>query len=556
MARATSRSKHESTHSKNVSDCSGRFHARSIELSGPIRKDHLEITACTTFMPKRTSSPTLALPPQDESLPAFRWLYSAMRDQILEGCLRPGTRLPATRELAKQYGLSRGTIVSAFELLKSEGYTEGAICSGTYVSRILPEELMNVGVRGGPTRKKYSRTTRRLSEYGKQVTLFRGYDKRPTRAFRANVPGLDAFPMELWTQITTRVLRRASTNHLLGCDPLGYEPLRQAIADYLSSSRGVNCEAAQVTIVSGVQEGLDLAARLLVNPGERVCMEQPGFLGAAQIFEAVGAKVSTIALDEQGMKLEERRLRGARLVYVTPGHQFPLGITMSLPRRLELLKWASRSGSLIFEDDYDGEFRYSGRPIPALQGLDHSGCVLYAGSFSKVLFPAMRLAYIVVPADLVDRVAAAKSLTTRHAPVLDQAVLCEFIADGHFGRHVRRMRELYGTRLSALLEAAHQDLAGLLEVSPIEAGLQTVGWLRRRIREESAAEAAKERDVDVTPLSHYCRQPLGRQGLQLGFAGVGAREIRRGVRDLAAALARLVDSESLGGTELKKSYPG
>lgn len=395
---------------------------------------------------------------------------------------------------------------------------------------------MNVRVRGGSTHKKHRPTNRRLSRYGRQVTLFPGYDNRPTRAFRANVPALDVFPMDLWTQITARVLRRVSTNHLLGCPPMGYEPLRQAVADYLSNSRGVNCEPAQVAIVSGVQEGLDLAARLFVNPGDRVCMEQPGFIGAAQVFEAVGAKVSTIALDD-GIKLQERSLRGARLVYVTPGHQFPLGITMSLARRLELLKWASRSGSLIFEDDYDGEFRYSGRPIPALQGLDHCGCVLYAGSFSKVLFPSLRLAYLVVPADLVDRVAAAKSLTTRHAPVLDQAVLCEFIMEGHFGRHVHRMRELYATRLSTLLESARQEVAGLLEVSPIEAGLQTVGWLQQGIREKSAARAARERNVDVTPLGRYCRRPLVQQGLQLGFAGVDPREIRRGVRELAAALA-------------------
>jgi GntR family transcriptional regulator / MocR family aminotransferase len=488
-------------------------------------------------MAKRTASFELALTPQSGSLPAFRWLYSALRDQILEGRLRPGVRLPATRELAKQYGLSRGTIVNAFELLKSEGYTEGTIGSGTYVRKILPEEWLNVRVRGGSTHKKHRPTKRHLSAYGRQVTLFAGYDKRPTRAFRTNVPALDVFPMELWMQITARVLRRVSTNHLLGCEPMGYEPLRQAVADYLSSSRGVNCEPAQVAIVSGVQEGLDLAARLFVNPGDHVCMEHPGFVGAAQVFDAIGARVSTIALDDQGIKLDERSLRGTRLVYVTPGHQFPLGITMSLARRLELLKWANRSGSLIFEDDYDGEFRYSGRPMPALQGLDHSGCVLYAGSFSKILFPSLRLAYLVVPPDLVDRIAAAKSLTTRHGPVLDQAVLCEFITEGHFGRHVRRMRELYATRLSVLLESARRELAGLLEVSPIEAGLQTVGWLQQGIREEAATGAARERHVDVTPLSRYCRRALPRQGLQLGFAGVDPREIRRGVRELAAALA-------------------
>jgi len=453
--------------------------------------------------------------------------------------LRPGARLPSTRDLAKLYSLSRGTIVSAFEQLIAEGYLEGLTGSGTRVSKTLPEDWLNVHRHGVANEGKKILPKRNLSRYARKITLFPGYDPRATRAFRSNLPGLDLFPMELWTQITVRVFRRVSTHHLLGCPPMGYAPLQRAIAEYLASSRGVKCQPQQIAVVSGVQEALDLTARLFVNFGDRVCMEGPGYLGAAQVFQGVGGRVLEAGTDSEGMRLPTRAARNIRLFYVTPGHQFPLGTTMSLSRRLLLLDWANRANALIFEDDYDGEFRYSGRPIPALQGLDHSGCVFYAGSFSKVLFPSLRLAYLVVPEDLVDRFAAAKSLTTRHAPVLEQAVLGEFIEEGHFGRHIRRMRELYAERLATLLESAREELLGLLEISPIEAGLQTVGWLEKGTSEKAAAKAALLRRVDVTPLGTYCRRPMSRQGLQIGFAAIDPREIRRGARDLAIALESL-----------------
>jgi GntR family transcriptional regulator/MocR family aminotransferase len=238
------------------------------------------------------------------------------------------------------------------------------------------------------------------------------------------------------------------------------------------------------------------------------------------------------------MELRTASLRGSRLVYVTPAHQFPLGMTMSLRRRLALLEWARASGALIFEDDYDSEYRYSTRPVPALQGLDRNGLVLFAGGFSKVLFPSLRLGYLVVPPDLVPHFAATKSMTSRHPPLLEQAVLCDFMTEGHFGRHLRRMREVYAERVSVLLESARERLRGLLEISSVEAGLQTAGWLGRGIGGEWAAKAAAARDVEVTPLSRYSRGSLTREGLQLGFAAVDPDEIRRGVRELAVALER------------------
>ncbi len=317
---------------------------------------------------------------------------------------------------------------------------------------------------------------------------------------------------------------------------MGYPPLRQAVASYLSTSRGVKCAPEQVAIISGVQEALDLAVRLFLNPGDRVCMENPGYPGAAIAFKAFGAKVSAIRLDDQGMQVQDASMRGARLVYVTPGHQFPLGVTMSLARRLLLLEWARKAGALIFEDDYDSEYRYAGRPVPALQGLDRDGLVLFTGSFSKVLFPSLRLGYLVVPSDLVDYVSATLSVTSRHAPLLGQAVLCDFITEGHFGRHLRRMREVYSERLSVLLECARQSLSGLLEISGPEAGLQTVGWLRGGVDSELAATAAAKRDVEVTPLSRYTHGRMACEGLQLGFAAMDANEIRRGVRELTIAL--------------------
>jgi GntR family transcriptional regulator/MocR family aminotransferase len=499
-------------------------------------------------MAKRATAFDLALPGRDSGMSAYRWLCAAVRAEILEGRLRPGMRLPASRDLASHFDLSRGTIVNAFEQLKAEGYVQGSVGSGTYVSKVLPDELLQVTRPARPEPPAPRKQQRRISAYGRRVNLFPNFEIRPSRAFRANLPALDLFPTTLWAQVAARRLRRVSRNLLLGCDPLGYLPLRRAVADYLSTSRGVRCDPEQVAIVSGVQEALDLAARIFLNPGDRVCMENPGYVGAASVFDAVGARVSAAPLDGEGMELREASLRGARLIYVTPGHQFPLGITMSLARRLQLLEWSLKSGALILEDDYDSEYRYSGRPVPALQGLDRHGLVLFTGSFSKVLFPSLRLGYLVVPPDLVDVFSATISVTRRHAPLFEQSVLCDFITEGHFGRHLRRMRQVYADRLTVLLECARQSLVGLLEISGVEAGLQTVGWLRAGLDAESAAVAAARRDVDVTPLSCYRRGGSMPEGLQLGFAAVDTNEIRRGVRELAIALEGEWDASYGGGT--------
>jgi GntR family transcriptional regulator/MocR family aminotransferase len=494
-------------------------------------------------MTGRPAPYTLLFPPREAGTAAFRWLYAALRADILAGRLRPGSRLPATRDLAGQYGLSRGTVVSAFEELKSEGYLHGSAGSGTYVSSVLPEHLLQVTSEAIQKFSARKSRPQRLSGYGVRVQAFSNLESRPTRAFRANLPALDLFPTKIWTRLAERRLRRLSLPQLLGCDTMGYLPLRTAVADYLNRSRGTQCEPEQVMIVSGTQEAIDLAARLILNPGDQVCVEEPGYPGAAMAFEALGARICPVPVDREGMELPGPRARKAKLVYVTPGHQFPVCTTMSLARRLQLLEWARHACAFIFEDDYDSEFRYAGRPIPALQGLDRRGSVIFSGSFSKVLFPALRLGYLVLPSDLVAQFAAAKSILNRHAPPFEQTVLCDFIVEGHFGRHLRRMREVYAERLSALMESARRRLGGLLELSSVEAGLQTVGWLPPGIDGEAARHAAEARKVEVTPLRVYSRgrvQSLQREGLQMGFAAVSPQEIRRGVHQLALALEELI----------------
>lgn len=488
-------------------------------------------------MAKRTTSLPLALPPRPKALAASRWLYEAVRDGILEGRLRPRQRLPATRDLARQYQVARGTVIAAFEQLQAEGYLAAAVGSGTRVSDVLPEDLLHAARPRSPVRGLSPGLSVRLTDFGEQVALYRGNEPRPLRAFRANEPALALFPTALWAQVAARRLRRASARLLLGSEPAGYLPLREALAEYLRAARGVVCEAAQVIVVSGVQEALDLTARLVLRPGDRAAVEDPGYPGARHVFEAHGAPIVANPVDGDGVALDPDHCRGVRLAYVTPAHQYPLGVQLSLARRLELLEWARTKGALIFEDDYDSEYRYVGRPLPALQGLDRHGVVCFAGSFSKVLFPSLRLGYLVVPAPLVDRFAAAKSVVSRHAPLLDQAILCDFIVEGHFGRHLRRMRQIYGERLDVLVDAAREHLAGLLEVAPIEAGLQTVGWLAPGIGDAAAERAAAERSVEVLALGRLTRERLVRHGLQLGFAAVDEAELRRGARELAVALA-------------------
>jgi GntR family transcriptional regulator/MocR family aminotransferase len=332
--------------------------------------------------------------------------------------------------------------------------------------------------------------------------------------------------------------RSPSADLLSYGDPAGYGPLRAVIAEYLIAARGVRCRPEQVIVVAGSQQGLDLAARVLLDAGDKAWVEDPGYIGARGALTSAGADLVPVPVDQEGLEVVAgiARCPTARLVYITPSHQYPLGVTMSLPRRLALLEWAQRAGAWVLEDDYDGEYRYTGRPLPALQGLDTENRTVYLGTLSKTLFPALRLGYLVVPLDLVDTFVAAKALTDRHAPSVEQAVLADFITEGHFARHVRRTRMLYAARQAALVDAAQRNLAGLLEIGPAEAGMHLVGYLPRGVDDQDASRRAAAYQVDAPALTAFALTPQRRGGLLLGYAAVSQAEIYAGVRRLAAAL--------------------
>ncbi|MDQ3863770.1 MAG: PLP-dependent aminotransferase family protein, partial [Actinomycetota bacterium] len=438
-------------------------------------------------MAKRSSAAPFAAVSLDEAsaVPLYRQLYDELREAILGGRLGPGSRLPSTRDLAAELGVSRNTVMNAFLQLLAEGYLEGRVGSGTYVSRSLPDDLLRPrrgAADGTPRMLASTRTNRGVSKRGEllaatpaTVTVRRG---RP-RAFRSGVPALDVFPTETWARLAARCWR-AAPSYLLGYgDPVGYRPLREAIAEYIGAVRAVRCSWEQVIVVSGSQQALDVCARVLLDPNDVAWVEDPCYPAARSTLVGSGARPVPVPVDGEGIDVAAGAARAtdARLAYVTPSHQYPLGVTMSLRRRLTLLAWANRSGAWVLEDDYDSEYRYSGRPLSSLQGLDEGGRVLYLGTFSKVLCPALRLGYLVVPPNLVDAVVAARALVDRHSPLMEQAVLAEFMAEGHLARHVRRMRLLYAERRDALVEAIKRELAGLIEVGPAEAGLHLVGWL-------------------------------------------------------------------------------
>jgi GntR family transcriptional regulator/MocR family aminotransferase len=340
-------------------------------------------------------------------------------------------------------------------------------------------------------------------------------------------------------------MRLASRELLLAGDITGHRPLREAMSAHLGLTRGVVCDPDQIFILSGIQQALDLVARLTLDPGDEAWVEDPGYPGATTMFQAVGANPIPVPVDESGLRVTEgiRISPRARLAYVTPAHQFPLCVTMSVERRVQLIEWSRQTGAWIFEDDCDSEFRFDGRPLPALQGLHPKGNVIFAGSFSKMLFPSLRIGYLVVPPHLVEAMRAARSITDRYGPSLTQAVLSDFIAEGHFDRHLRRMRGIYGEHLEALARASECHWGERLVVRKTQTGLQTVALLRDGGSAEELARAAKDVGVEVVPVSRYAIRSKPDDKLQLGFAAVSPSELRVGVE----AVSRLLDSASLAG---------
>ncbi len=479
---------------------------------------------------------------RSRAVPLHRQLYDALRDAILSRRFKAEARLPSTRWLARDLRVSRNTVMAAFEQLLAEGYLEGKTGSGTYVAHALPDDLLRV--RAQETKAAGPQRGRDLSERGKLLASTANgvmRDESRTRAFQPGVPDIESFPFSLWARMISRRWRKPQLRLLGYGYPAGYEPLREAIADYLCTARAAHCAPDQVIIVSGAQQAIDLAARTLLDPTDAVWIEDPCYHGARGAFAGGLARTVPVPVDDEGLSVAAgRRLcPAARFAYVTPSHQYPLGMTMSLTRRLELLAWAREAGAWIVEDDYDSEYRYAGRPLASLQGLDTEGRVIYIGTFSRALFPSLRLGYIVVPSDLVEAFTAAQAFAAYHSPLIEQDVLAEFIAEGHFARHLRRMRSLYEERQKILIESASRELDGLLDVRPSEAGMHLIGWLPDGIGDRAASLIAVEHKVDAPPLSFYCIETKLRGGLLLGYTGISEREIRVGARRLAAALQEL-----------------
>ena len=499
-------------------------------------------------MNRQTAAPFITVPLESSDVPLYRQVYETLRLAILAGQLPAKSQMPSTRGLARQLAISRMTVVNAYEQLLAEGYIEGVSGSGTFVASVLPEQMLEIQTKK-PRGDQTAKNCQTISRRGERLRTFDYAEMCASRtnqkvvsekfqAFHYGLPAMEEFPFDVWSRLTTRRLQKMSAALFGAGDPAGYEPLRRAIAAYLQTARAVRCAPEQVIIVAGAQQALNLIAQVLVDENDAVWLENPCYLGARNIFAAAGAKIVSVPIDAEGFDLAFARTVGdtARLVCVTPSHQFPLGTVMSLARRLHLLEWAKNSRAWIVEDDYDSEFRYAGRPLASLQGLDQTGRVIYVGTFSKTIFPALRLGYLVVPENLIEVFAAARALSDSHSPSIDQAVLTDFIEAGHFARHIRRMRALYAERQAVLVAAAKRELAGLLDVSADEAGMHLVGWLPENVDDKIAAEKAAAQNIVTKPLSVYSAEPLLRGGLILGYTAFSAGQIKNGVERLARAL--------------------
>lgn len=461
--------------------------------------------------------------------PAYVQLYEQLRGLILTGRLKSRDRLPATRALAGELGLSRGTVVAAYDQLASEGYIDGRVGSGAYVAAFVPEHLL-------PSRGN----TAAAAAPAPRVDA--GRAAHPP--FHPASAALDQFPHQEWARAFLNAWRDPPLGLLDNPDPQGVAALRAAIAQHLKAWRGIDCAPEQVFVLSGTAEALELVAQALVPRGAPAWLEDPGYPIAFRVLESTGLKPVAVRVDAEGFDVAAalRQEPRARLAVITPSHQYPLGYTMTLARRLTLLDWAARGEGWIVEDDYASEYRYSGRPLAALAGLDKRGRVLYCGTFSKVLFPALRLAYLVAPAAVVPRLRAAQLGAGARASTIAQVPLAQFIASGQFAAHIRRMRRLYAGRQQALVRAIESHCTGLLEATPAEAGMHLIARLSpsvaRRMDDAQASARAAGAGVSAPALSSYSRLPRPPQGLALGYAGFDEAAMDAAARKLAAALER------------------
>lgn len=467
-------------------------------------------------------------------------LASAIRDLVLSGVLEPGQRLPSSRTFARDHGISRTTAISVYESLTAEGLIISRVGSGSHVSDVLKGKAKTIAARSEGHAQQPTRLASLARQASEQFFPRLSHPTQP-RPFVTGLPALDLFPMPLWAKLTARHWRTAR-GHALGYpEPGGLMELRQAIATHLRANRGVVCNPEEVFILNGAQEAFNRIGNTLLDPGDAVWFENPGPIGARNSLLSSGARLVPVPVDDEGINVAAglQAEPNFRLAFVTPSHQHPLGAVMSLQRRFELLKAAESADAWIVEDDYDGEFYYSGHPPPTLKSVDTVGRVIYVGTFSKSLFPALRIAFMVASgplAQVFDRIAGA---TLQGASTLLQTVVASFIEEGHFASHIRRMRKTYTERHEVLVDAASRRLSGAIDVKRTESGIQTVGHLLTGIDENEVAEAAAARDVIVAPLSRFAIAPVTARGFAIGFSTSTPAEIRAGVDRLAAAIDAL-----------------
>ncbi|NER65991.1 PLP-dependent aminotransferase family protein [Pseudomonas sp. MAFF212427] len=484
-----------------------------------------------------------------------RQLYQALRLRVLDGRLGSGTRLPATRDLATALAISRNSVVRAYDQLYAEGYIESRVGDGTYISQLpkLSTKLstgLSLGLSTGLSTKSADHTDDSSSKVIHSEVLDRlqnnhlsAYVPGPPRAFQVGLPAFDLFPFEVWAKLQAGFWRNPDPASLGYGDPAGDPLLRELIATYLRRSRGLSCTAEQIVITSGAQQAISLCAQLLLAPGDGVAVENPGYRAAGKAFAMAGAQVHGVGVDEDGLQCAALdALANCRLCYVTPAHQYPTGVTLSLARRLALLAWAERNDSWVIEDDYDGEYRYSGAPLAPLAALDRSGRVLYVGTFGKIAFPALRLGYLVLPVRLVQAFARLRALAVRHSEVGTQAVMAQFMAKGHFQRHIRRMRRAALSRRNALIAGWPLGVAGVGCMPQVAAGLHLKLDVHSRVREQALIARAQAVGVEINALSDYWLPDTAtaedaRAGLVLGFAAVNEAAIADALARLARAWA-------------------
>ncbi|WP_431302635.1 PLP-dependent aminotransferase family protein [Sediminicoccus sp. BL-A-41-H5] len=459
------------------------------------------------------------------SVPLLRQLYLELRRAILSGVLPPGARLPATRALALQLGVARNTVVAAYDQLLAEGFIEGRTGAGSYVSRDLPEGL-EARPRPGPAPPPLPAPIPHMAQPG-------------TAPFNTGRTAWDERTARIWRQLTVRRVQRPDPAMLGYGDPQGARPLREAIAAYLGAARAVRCTPEQVVVTSGAQQAIGLVLRVLLTRGDAAWLEDPAYPAVRAALADAGARIIPVPVDGQGMMVGAgvSAAPRARLAYVTPSSQYPLGVTLSMARRMELLAWARASGAWVIEDDYDSEFRYAGRPLASLQGVDEAGRVIYIGTFSKVLFPGLRLGYAVLPPELLQPVLAARLLADWHPATLQEGVVTDFLAEGHFAPHLRRMRQRYRAARDTLVEALQRECGDALEVEAPDQGMKLVARLAPGLDDVELAAAAAARGVIARAVSPMYLAAPPVPGLMLGFSGHEPGALRWAAKTLGACLA-------------------